>query len=50
MPTVTVPGDVTSQEVVEALRSELDPRYEVQSGIRMPRSPLFGKPGQAGPT
>ena len=49
MPTVTVPGDVTSQEVVEALRSELDPRYEVQSGIRMPRSPLFGKPRPGGP-
>jgi hypothetical protein len=43
MPTVTVPRDVTSQEVVVALRDGLDSRYEVQPGTQMPRSPL-GKP------
>jgi hypothetical protein len=44
MPTVTIPKDVTSQEVVEALRNGLDPRYEVLPGTHMPRTPLFGKP------
>jgi hypothetical protein len=49
MSTVTVPKDVTSQEVVEALRSNLDPRYEVLPGMRMRRSPLFGGPQPAEP-
>jgi hypothetical protein len=41
MSTITVPReDVTSQEVADALRSGLGPRYEVQPGMRMPRSPL----------
>lgn len=45
MSTITVPAaDVTSEQVVEALRAGLDPRYEVQPGMRMPRSPLFGGP------
>lgn len=45
MSTITVPReDVTSEQVTGALRSGLDPRYEVQPGMRMPRSPLFGKP------
>jgi len=45
MSTITVPrDDVTSEEVTDALRSGLDPRYEVASGLRMPRSPLFGSP------
>ncbi len=45
MSTITVPaGDVTTEQVVEALRTGLDPRYEVQPGMRMPRSPLFGRP------
>jgi len=49
MSTVTVPRDVTSQEVVEALRRSLDPRYEVLPGMRMPRSPLFGQPRPGDP-
>ena len=45
MSTITVPReDVTSAEVTDALRNGLDPRYEVASGMRMPRSPLFGSP------
>jgi hypothetical protein len=45
MSTITVPrADVTSEEVSDALRNGLDPRYEVASGLRMPRSPLFGSP------
>jgi hypothetical protein len=48
MPTVTVPRQVTSQEVVEALRTGLNPRYEVQPGVRMPRPP-FAKPRPGGP-
>ncbi len=44
MSTVTVPRNVTSQEVVEALRDGLDPRYEVLAGMKMPRSPVFGRP------
>jgi hypothetical protein len=43
--TITIPrDDVTSEEIVEALRSGLDPRYDVQPGMRMPRSPLLGSP------
>jgi hypothetical protein len=49
MSTVTVSKDVTSHEVVEALRSGLDPRYEVLPGMRMPRSPLFGRPRPSEP-
>jgi hypothetical protein len=49
MSTVTVPKDVTSQEVVEAIRDNLDPRYEVLPGMRMRRSPLFGKPQPSEP-
>lgn len=44
MLTVTVPRDVTSQEVVTVLRDTLSPRYEVLPGMRMPRSPVLGKP------
>jgi hypothetical protein len=47
MSTVTIPGNVTSQEVVEALRNGLDARYEVLPGMHMPRSPLAEpRPGQ----
>ncbi len=49
MSTVTVSKEVTSHEVVEALRSGLDPRYEVLPGMRMPRSPLFGRPRPSEP-
>ena len=49
MPTVTIPRDVTSQEVVEALRNGLDPRYEVLPGTHMPRTPLLGKPRPSEP-
>lgn len=49
MSTVTVPRDVTSNEVVEALRDGLDPRYEVLPGTLMPRSPFFGAPRPSGP-
>jgi hypothetical protein len=48
MSTITVPKDVTSQEVVEALRNGLDPRYEVLSGMRMPRAP-FATPQPGAP-
>jgi hypothetical protein len=44
MSTITVHRDITTDEVTDALRAGLDPRYEVQPGMRMPRSPLFGKP------
>lgn len=49
MPTVTVPREVTSDEVVKALRDGLNPSYEVQPGTKMPRSPFFGRPRPAGP-
>jgi hypothetical protein len=49
MSTVTVPRDVASQEVVEALRNGLDPSYEVLPGMRMPRTPLSGSPRPSGP-
>ncbi len=43
--TITVPRDnVTTDEVTDALRTGLDPRYEVVPGMRMPRTPLFGAP------
>jgi hypothetical protein len=45
MSTVTVRRhDVTSEEVTDALRAGLDPRYDVAPGMRMPLVPLFGKP------
>jgi hypothetical protein len=45
MSTITVRrANVTSEEVAEALRSGLEPRYEVQPGMRMPRTPLVGSP------
>lgn len=45
MSTITVPKeDVTSEQVTDVLRTGLDPRYTVQPGMRMPRSPLFGSP------
>jgi hypothetical protein len=45
MSTITVHrANVTTEEVTDALRSGLDPRYEVQPGMRMPRSPLVGSP------
>jgi hypothetical protein len=44
MSTVTVRRrDVTAEEVTDALRAGLGPRYEVVSGMRMPAVPL-GKP------
>lgn len=49
MSTVTVPRDVTSEDVVEALRDGLDPRYEVRPAMKMPRSPLLGSPKPAEP-
>jgi hypothetical protein len=49
MPIVTVPKDVTNREVVETLRNNLDARYEVEPGMRIRRSPLFGKPRPAAP-
>ncbi|WP_158894166.1 hypothetical protein [Amycolatopsis anabasis] len=36
-------AEVTSEQLVEALRAGLDPRYEVQPGKRMPSS-AFGNP------
>jgi hypothetical protein len=45
MSTITVRRhDVTSEEVTDALRAELDPRYDVVPGMRMPRVPLLGRP------
>lgn len=45
MSTVTVRRhDVTSDEVTDALRAGLGPRYEVVPGMRMPAVPLLGKP------
>jgi hypothetical protein len=45
MSTITVRRhDVTSEEVTDALRAGLDPRYDVSPGMRMPRVPLLGKP------
>jgi hypothetical protein len=48
MSTITIPRQVTSQEVVEALRTGLNPRYEVQPGMRMPRAPI-APPRPGGP-
>lgn len=45
MSTITVHRhDVTSEEVTDALRAGLEPRYEVVPGMRMPRVPLLGMP------
>ena len=45
MSTITVRRhDVTAEEVTDALRAGLDPRYDVASGMRMPRVPLLGTP------
>ena len=45
MSTITVRRhDVTADEVTDALRSGLDPRYDVVPGMRMPRVPLVGSP------
>jgi hypothetical protein len=45
MSTITVRRhDVTTEEVTDALRAGLDPRYDVAPGMRMPRVPLFGTP------
>jgi hypothetical protein len=45
MSTITVRRrDVTTEEVTDALRAGLDPRYEVVPGMRMPRVPLLGTP------
>lgn len=49
MSTVTVSRNVTNEEVVEALRDSLDPRYEVRPAMRMPRSPLLGRPKPSEP-
>ena len=45
MSTITVRRhDVTTEEVTDALRAGLDPRYDVAPGMRMPRVPLLGTP------
>jgi hypothetical protein len=45
MSTITVRRrDVTTEEVTDALRAGLDPRYDVVPGMRMPRVPLLGTP------
>jgi hypothetical protein len=45
MSTITVHRhDVTTDEVTDALRAGLDPRYDVVPGVRMPRVPLLGTP------
>lgn len=45
MSTITVRRhDVTAEEVTDALRAGLDPRYDVVPGMRMPRVPLLGTP------
>jgi hypothetical protein len=45
MSTITVRRhDVTTEEVTDALRAGLDPRYDVLPGMRMPRVPLLGSP------
>jgi hypothetical protein len=45
MSTITVRRhDVTAEEVTEALRAGLDPRYDIMPGMRMPRVPLIGRP------
>lgn len=42
MPTITIPrADLTSEEVTEALRAGLGPRYHVVPGMRMPQACLF---------
>lgn len=48
MTTVSIPRNVNPQQVVDALRDGLDPRYEVQAGMRMPRAP-FGTPRPGNP-
>jgi hypothetical protein len=50
MSTITVPrDDVSGEEIVETLRTRLDPRYEVRPGMRMPRSPLLSpRPDEPG--
>ncbi len=40
MSTMTIPSDVTSQQVVEALREGLDSRYDVTPGMQIHKSPL----------
>jgi hypothetical protein len=49
MTTVTVPREVTSQEVTDALRDGLDPSHKVLPGVRIRRSPLFGRPQPSRP-
>jgi hypothetical protein len=49
MSTVKAPENVTSEQVVAALRNGLDGRYQVQPGKRMRRSPLLGPPRPAAP-
>jgi len=45
MSTITVRRhDVTSEEVIDALRAGLDARYDVVPGMRMPLVPLVGSP------
>jgi hypothetical protein len=45
MSTITIRRhDVTAEEVVEALRAGLDPRYDVVPGMRMSRVPPLGRP------
>jgi hypothetical protein len=45
MSTITVHRhDVTAEEVTDALRAGLDPRYDVEPGMRMSRVPVFGTP------
>jgi hypothetical protein len=45
MSTITIRRhDVTAEEVTDALRAGLDPRYDVTPGMRMPPAPLLGAP------
>jgi hypothetical protein len=45
MSTITVRRhDVTTEEVTDALRAGLDPRYDVAPGMRLPRVPVLGTP------
>ena len=42
MPTITIPrADLTSEDVIRALRAGLGPHYHVAPGMRMPQACLF---------
>jgi hypothetical protein len=51
MSTITVPrADVTSEEVTDALRNGLDPRYDVASGCGCPARRSSVRRDQTGPS